>query len=155
MLIEGPRFSFRFAPDISAEEWAEMAHAVCKIIVEGRPQTPQRRRQVAIRTAMALYQGPPSRRAKDLADRYRAYLASGWLRERDLETLPEPRSTERVLLHRIARLNNGRALCARAAITASRLGAGLIRPLEFENRPLMSGRRERLGTVPARWYPRN
>jgi hypothetical protein len=37
---------------------------------------------------LAQYQGAPSRRAKQLADRYRSYLAAGWLHERDLEILP-------------------------------------------------------------------
>jgi hypothetical protein len=110
MLIEGPRFRWWFAPNISEEEWAEMAHAVCKIIVCGRPQSPRHRRAVAVRQAMNLYQGPPSRRAKELADRYRSYLASGWLRERDLESLPHPRTTERFCLHRLARLNEGASL---------------------------------------------
>ena len=30
-----------------------------------------------------------------------------------METLPEPRSTERVLLHRIGKFNSGQGLCAR------------------------------------------
>jgi hypothetical protein len=68
------------------------------------------RRAVAVRQAMNLYQGPPSRRAKELADRYRSYLASGWLRERDLESLPHPRTTERFCLHRLARRNEGGSL---------------------------------------------
>jgi hypothetical protein len=68
------------------------------------------RRAVAVRTAMSLYDGPLSRRAKELERQYRGYLASGWPRERDLETLPEPRLTERVLLHRLARLNEGASL---------------------------------------------
>src|ERR1700732_1321819 len=48
MKIEGPRFNFGFAPDISDEKWAEMCHVVCKVIVCGRPQSPKRRRQIAI-----------------------------------------------------------------------------------------------------------
>jgi hypothetical protein len=113
MKVEGPRFSFRFAPDISEAEWAEMSHAVCKIIVLGRPQSPRHRRAVAVRTALNLYQGAPSNRAKRLENDYRNYLASGWLRERDLGTLPEPRLIKHLLLHRIARVNDGRALCWR------------------------------------------
>jgi hypothetical protein len=108
--IEGPRFSFRFAPDISEEEWAEMAHVVCKIIIRGRPQTPKHRRAIAVKQILNLYQGAPSRRAKELERRYRIYLARTWLRERNLETLPEPRSVERALLHRLARINRGRSL---------------------------------------------
>jgi hypothetical protein len=110
MKVEGPRFSFRFAPDISEAEWAEMSHAVCKIILLGRPQSPRHRRAVAVRQALAQYGGARSNRAKQLERRYRGYLASGWLRERDLEALPEPRSTERVLLHRRARCNAGASL---------------------------------------------
>jgi hypothetical protein len=102
--IEGPRFSVWLAPDISDEEFAEAAHVFCKIAISGRPQSPRHRRAVAVRTALNLYEGTVSRRAKELERRYRSYLASGWLRERDLETLPDPRSTERVLLHRLARL---------------------------------------------------
>jgi hypothetical protein len=87
-----------------------MAHEICKIILCGRPQSPQHRRAVAVRQAMNLYQGAPSRRAKQLADRYRSYLAGAWLRERNLVELPEPRSVEKVCLHRLARLNDGRSL---------------------------------------------
>jgi hypothetical protein len=102
--------SFRFAPDISEAEWAEMSHAVCKIIVCGRPQSPQHRRAVAVRTALNLYGGPLSLRATELERKYLTYLGGGWLRERDIEALPEPRSVERVCLHRLARLNEGRSL---------------------------------------------
>jgi hypothetical protein len=49
MKVEGPRFSFRVAPDISAEEWAEMAHVVCKIIrmwpAATASASPRRRRE--------------------------------------------------------------------------------------------------------------
>jgi hypothetical protein len=58
---------------------------------------------------MALYQGSLSRRAKVLERQYRSYLAGPWLRERD-KTLPEPRLTKRVLLHRLAKVNRGRSL---------------------------------------------
>jgi hypothetical protein len=63
-----------------------------------------------------LYEGSVSRRAKELERRYRDYLASGWRRERDLEELPAPRSIERLLLRRLARVNDGRALCWRHII---------------------------------------
>jgi hypothetical protein len=104
MKIEGARFSFRFAPDISVEEWAQMANTIDRILVAGPPQMPKHRRAVAVRTALAQYDGSPSHRAKELERRYRDYLASGWRRERNLEMLPEPRSTDRVLLHRLAKL---------------------------------------------------
>ena len=110
MLIEGPRFSFKFASDISEEEWAQMAHAVCKIIVCGRPQPPQHRRAVAVRATLNLYSGSRFARAEQLAARYQTYLAGAWKREKALEGLPEPRSAERCLLHRIATLNAGRGL---------------------------------------------
>jgi hypothetical protein len=109
MKIEGPRFRIWLAPDISAEERAEAAHALFRHLIDP-PRPPAELRRVAIRTAMAQYQGAPYNRATQLADRYRSYLASGWLRERDLEKLPEPRSVERVLLHRLARLNEGASL---------------------------------------------
>jgi hypothetical protein len=101
VLIEGPR--------------AEAAHALFRILID--PPRPQaERRRVAVRQCLALYSGARSTRAKMLERRYRGYLAAGWLRERDLETLPEPRSTERLLLHRLARVNEGRALCWRHII---------------------------------------
>jgi hypothetical protein len=78
------------------------------------------RRRVAVRTAMSLYEGSPSRRAKILERQYRAYLASAWRLERDLESLPHPRSTERVLLHRLARLNEGASLCWRRIFDVAR-----------------------------------
>jgi hypothetical protein len=104
MKIEDPFFHLWIKPDISVEERAEAAHAICRHLIDP-PQSPKHRRAVAVRQAMNLFQGAPSRRAKELADRYRAYLASGWLRERDLESLPHPRTTERACLHRIARLS--------------------------------------------------
>ena len=69
------------------------------------PRPLAERRRVAIRAALNLYEGPVSRRAKDLAASYRSYLASAWPREQALDELPDPRSTERTLLHRLARLN--------------------------------------------------
>jgi hypothetical protein len=113
MMVEGPKFRLWFDPGIDDEESGEAAHAICKIILLGRPQSPKRRREIAIRQALALFDGPLSRRAKELERRYRSYLAAGWRSERDLETLPEPRLTERVLLHRLARLNEGAWLCWR------------------------------------------
>jgi hypothetical protein len=109
MKIEGSKFSFWLAPGASAEERGEAAHAICRYLID--PPRPQaERRAVAVKQILNLYPGAPSRRAKQLADRYRSYLASGWPREHDLETLPEPRSTERVLLHRLARCSAGRPL---------------------------------------------
>jgi hypothetical protein len=69
--------------------------------VEGK-----RRRGIAIRQALAIYEG----RAKELERQLESYLTSGWRLERDLETLPESASSERKILHRLARTNFGRPL---------------------------------------------
>jgi hypothetical protein len=112
MKIEGPRFRLWLAPNISAEERGEAAHAICRILVDP-PRPMAARRRVAVRQALNLYPGSRSRRAQELERQYRAYLAGAWLRERDMETLPEPHSAQRVLLHRLARLNGGASLCWR------------------------------------------
>ena len=110
MKIEAPRFRLSFADDLTDEEWSEVCRALCRIVVEGRPQTPKHRRAVAVRTLLHLFEGPPYRQATRLADRYRAYLSAGWQREKVLEELPDFSSTERRLLHRLGKLNGGRAL---------------------------------------------
>jgi hypothetical protein len=115
MKIEAPFFTLRIRHGLSPEQWNEVASALCRIAIDP-PQSPRHRRAVAVRAALNLYSGSRYNRAMELERRYRAYLASGWLRERDMETLPEPRSVERVLLHRLARLNEGRALCWRHII---------------------------------------
>ena len=107
--VEGPLFHLRIKPGLSAEQRGEIAHEICRFLVDP-PRLQDELRRVVVRTAMAQYEGSRTARAKELADRYKSYLASGWLRERGLETLPEPRSVERVCLHRLARLNNGRSL---------------------------------------------
>jgi hypothetical protein len=107
--IEGPKFSFSLASNASVEERAEAAHVICRILVDP-PRPHDELRRVAIRTALAQYQGAPSARAKQLARNYATYLSNGWLRECGLETLPDPRSTGRTLLHRLARLNEGASL---------------------------------------------
>jgi hypothetical protein len=124
--LEEPSFRLWIKPGLSAEEWAEAAHAIARILVDP-PRPVAERRRVAVRTALAQYEGPVSRRAKQLADRYRSYLAGAWLRERDLENLPHPRSTQHLLLHRIARCNGGRCTTA-ASSTSRRLFHG-IEPL--------------------------
>jgi hypothetical protein len=101
--IEAPYFSLKIRAGLTAEQWQEVASGLCRIAMDP-PRPKGELRRVAVRTAMAQYSGAPSARAKVLERRLRAYLASGWLRERDLETLPEPRSAERVLLHRLATL---------------------------------------------------
>jgi hypothetical protein len=41
MMVEGPKFRLWFDPGIDDEEWGEAAHAICKIILLGRPQSPR------------------------------------------------------------------------------------------------------------------
>jgi hypothetical protein len=87
MRVEEPRFRLWINPALTAEEYQEAASEICRILID--PPLPQaERRAIAVRQALAQYQGAPSRRAKQLADRYRSYLAAGWLHERDLESLP-------------------------------------------------------------------
>jgi hypothetical protein len=115
MKVEGVKFRFWLDPRASAEERGEAAHAICRYLVD--PPRPQaERRRVAVRRALNLYAGSLSGQAKRLEREYRRYLAGPWRLERDMETLPEPRSTERVLLHRLARLNEGASLCWRHII---------------------------------------
>jgi hypothetical protein len=107
--LETPSFRVWIDPDLSPEKRTESISAIFRYCLDP-PRPPVERRRVAIRQAMAQYQGAPSRRAKELERQYRGYLAANWRLERDMETLPEPRSVERVLLHRIARLNEGASL---------------------------------------------
>jgi hypothetical protein len=107
--IEDQLFRLWIRPGLSAEEYAEASHAIFRHLVDP-PQSPKRRREVAIRQALAIYEGPVSRRAKELERRFRLYLSGAWLRERNLVELPDPRSVEKVCLHRLARLNEGASL---------------------------------------------
>jgi len=111
MLLEGQHFSFKYSHDMTVEEWSQMSSAICRVLVAGPPEPPGHRRRVAVRTVLNLYEGAPTRRAKTLERQYRKYLAGAWPRERDLDLLPEPRwSSERVLLHRLAKLSGGASL---------------------------------------------
>ena len=113
MLIEGaesPRFSFKFAPDMAPDEWAEMGSAICRILVAGPPPSPARRRAVCVRQLLALFDGAATNRAQQLEARYKVYLSSAWRREQAIEVLSEPRDTRHVLLHRLGRLNAGKPL---------------------------------------------
>jgi hypothetical protein len=112
MKIEGRKYRLWLAPDASAEERAAAAHALFRILVDP-PRSQVELRRVAILALLNLYAGSRSARARQLADRYAKYLSGAWLREKSLETLPDPRSAEKTLLHRLASLNNGRPLCAR------------------------------------------
>jgi hypothetical protein len=107
--LETPSFRVWIDPDLPPEKRSESISAILRYCLDSpRPQA--ERRAVALRQAMSLYAGATSSRAKELERHYRAYLAIGWPRERDLETLPEPRSVERTVLHRLARCNQGRSL---------------------------------------------
>jgi hypothetical protein len=115
--LETQSFRVWIDPDLPPEKRSESISAILGYCLD--PPRPQaERRAVAVRQAMGPL-GPYrchaaiSRRAGELARRYGEYLGNGWKRERILANLPEPHSIERLLLHRIARLNNGRALCAR------------------------------------------
>jgi len=129
MLIEGPKFRLWLAPDLSREQWNEAAEAICRILVDP-PQSACQRRAEAVRKALSIYQGAPSARAKELERQYRSYLARGWLRERDFEKLPAPHSTERDLLHRLARCNAGASLSWRQLL---RIAATAIDHDRFES----------------------
>ena len=96
MKVEGPKFRLWFDPGISAEEFNEAAGEICRVLVAGPPEPPGHRRRVAVRQCLALYSGARSNRARQLAGAYRSYLAGAWPRERDLESLPHPRTTEKV-----------------------------------------------------------
>jgi hypothetical protein len=103
MLIEEPFFTLRIRRDLSPEQWNEVASALCRIAIDP-PRPVVELRRVAILAAMNLYSGSRSARAKRLEREYRRYLAGPWRLERDLESLPDPRVAQHVLLHRLARL---------------------------------------------------
>ena len=116
--LETPSCRVWIDPDLPPEKRSESISAILRYCLD--PPRPQaERRRIAVRQALGPL-GPYrchaaiSRRAGELARRYGEYLGNGWKRERMiLANLPEPISIERMLLHRIARLNNGRVLCAR------------------------------------------
>jgi hypothetical protein len=109
MLIEEPYFSLKIRPGLSPEQWNGVASALIRIAIDP-PRSQIELRRVAVRTALAQYAGSRYARAGKLAAQFQTYIAGPWKREKALEALPEPRSTERVLLHRLARLNEGRPL---------------------------------------------
>jgi hypothetical protein len=115
--LETPSFRVWIDPDLPPDKRSESISAILRYCLD--PPRPQaERRRIAVRQALGPL-GPYrchaaiSRRAGELARRYGEYLGNGWKREQSLTSLPEPSSIERRLLHRIGRLNNGRALCAR------------------------------------------
>jgi hypothetical protein len=91
---EEARFRLWINPALTAEQRMEVNSAICRFLIDP-PQPPRRRGEVAVRQSLNLYEGARSSRAKELERRYRAYLAAGWPREHDLESLPHPRTTER------------------------------------------------------------
>jgi hypothetical protein len=112
--LETPWFKVWIDPDLPPDKRSESVSAIIRYCID--PPRPQaERRRVAIRQALGPL-GPYrchaaiSQRAGELARRYGEYLGNGWKRERILASLPEPCSLERRLLHRIARVNEGRPL---------------------------------------------
>ncbi len=72
-----------------------------------------RERRDAIESGLQLYEGPLTTRSAALETDLQHYLGVAWLRERDLESLPETSSPLRRALHRIARSRNGEGIKAR------------------------------------------
>jgi hypothetical protein len=107
--IEGKRWRFSIAANASPEERGEAAHVICRHLVDP-PRPLAERKRVVVLAALNLYEGSPYNRAKQLERNYATYLSNGWLREELLEELPDPRSTERALLHRLAKLSGGASL---------------------------------------------
>jgi hypothetical protein len=103
MKIEEPLFRLWIRPGLSAEEYAETAHEISRILIDP-PRPLAELRRVAVRTALAMYEGSLSRRAKALEREYKNYLANGWRGEKETETLPERATTRHKLLFRLARL---------------------------------------------------
>jgi hypothetical protein len=107
--IEGLRWGFWMAPNLTVEERGQAGHAISLALIDP-PRTKKELLRVAIRTLLHLFEGSMYGRAKLLEQEYLNYLANGWKREGGLESLPYPRSTLRACLHRLARLNGGREL---------------------------------------------
>ena len=87
MLIEEPFFTLKIRPGLSPEQWADVAHALCKIAICPPPRPQAERRRVAVLSMMNLLSGSRSARAKQLAANYAKYLAGAWPREQALEEL--------------------------------------------------------------------
>ena len=103
MKIEEPFFTLKIRPGLLPEQWKLVASALIRIAIDP-PRSQAELRRVAVRTALAQYSGSRYARAKALEGEYRRYLSSGWPRECGLETLPDPRTSKHVCLHRLARL---------------------------------------------------
>jgi excisionase family DNA binding protein len=109
MKIEGRRWHFSAVDDLTAEEKGDVVHEISLAMISP-PRPLAERKRVAIRQALALFEGSRSGRARLLEGAWKSYISNGWKRESDMESLAYPRSIERALLHRITRLNGGRSL---------------------------------------------
>ena len=78
-----------------------------------------RRRDDAIRTALAHFSGPPTAAARALAAALAAYFCSGWPAERHLPVLPDASDRHRDL-HSILRLNGGKPMGYRRILDISK-----------------------------------
>jgi hypothetical protein len=126
MKIEGRRWHFSAVDDLTVGERGAAVHEISLAMISP-PRPLAERKRVAIRQALALFEGSRSGRARLLEGAWQSYISNGWKRESDMESLAYPRSTERALLHRITRLNGGRSLgwrqidrIAGASVTAAR-----------------------------------
>jgi hypothetical protein len=80
-----------------------------------------KRRDDAIRRALALFPGVPTASARKLAVALGAYFCSGWPAEQHLAFLPTADERHQ-LLHTILRLNGGRPLGGRQSTIFLKIG---------------------------------
>ncbi|WP_292531610.1 hypothetical protein [Methylocystis sp.] len=93
-------------------EAAELRARAAVAEAEGR-RLQVRERRDAIVAALELYDASLTTRSAALEIDLKRYLGVAWLRERDLESLPETSSPLRRALHRIAQSRNGEGIKAR------------------------------------------
>ncbi|MFZ0495476.1 MAG: hypothetical protein WBE80_09365 [Methylocella sp.] len=79
--------------------------------IDGAAPTPKLSRRDVILAALELYSGSLSGRCKELSKRYSAYLAGGWRFDRNHVEFSG--SAAHRHLYRLAKANDGRALCWR------------------------------------------
>jgi hypothetical protein len=106
--LETPCFKVWMDPDLPPEKRSESISAILRYCLD--PPRPLAERRVAVKQLLHLFPGSARRRAQELERQYQNYLGSGWRREKEIETLPEPRTVKHSLLHRLARVNGGRSL---------------------------------------------
>lgn len=70
-------------------------------------------RIAAFLEAWSTYDGPTTPRSIALAKDYKSYLGRVWIREQDLDQLPEAASPRRCALHRLAHSRGGDSICAK------------------------------------------